>query len=111
VQALVRFTVGVAGALAGLTVLDRSPREECLVTFLSGLWGMVPDGHWTLHELGLESGGGLAGAHGSSLVDVCWFHHTIDALETGRDNAEAGVVLVVLVVLVGTYYRYDDWTA
>lgn len=109
-QALVHFTVGVVGALALLTVLDRPVREEFLVTFASGFWGMAPDGHWLLHEAGLAGPARVWRAfHASPTANLFWFHGVIDGLETGRPNLEAGIALAVLVVVVVGYYRFNDW--
>lgn len=110
-QALVHFTVGVAVALGVLTLLDRPVPEEFLLTFASGFWAMLPDGHWLLREFGFD---GLAepwlALHGSALANLFWFHGLIDSLETGRPNLEGGVALAILVVLVVGYYRFNDWT-
>jgi len=79
--------------------------------FASGFWGMVPDGHWMLHEFGVDGGAALwRNFHGSVFANVCWFHGLIDAMETGRDNLEAGIALAILLVLVAGYYRFNDWT-
>ena len=110
-QALVHFTVGVFMALLILSVLDWPVRREFLLLFASGFWAMLPDGHWLLREVGAD---GPAAAwlafHRSAYADVCWFHRAIDAIETGRPNLEAAVALGLLVVLVGVYYRFNDWT-
>lgn len=110
-QALVHFTVGVFMALMVLTFINRPVRQEFLVMFLSGFWGMAPDGHWLLREFGID---GLANTwrsvHQTAYANVFWFHHFIDSIETGRNNLEAGISLGILLVLVVGYYRYNDWT-
>jgi hypothetical protein len=93
-----------------LAFVDRPPRQEFLLLFFSGFWGLIPDGHWLLREFGAD---GVADAwksfHRSGYADLFWFHRLIDSLETGRNNLEAGAALVVLLVLVVGYYRYNDW--
>lgn len=109
-QALVHFTVGVFMALMLLTVIDRPVRQEFLLMFFSGFWGLVPDGHWLLRDVGID---GVAEmwkvVHQTPYANVFWFHHFIDSIETGRNNLEAGISLGVLLVLVLGYYRYNDW--
>jgi len=110
-QALVHFTVGVFMALLILVFVDRPAQQEFLLIFLSGFWGLIPDGHWLLREVGVD---GIANAwksfHQSSYADLFWFHRTIDSLETGRNNLEAGISLAILLVLVVGYYWYNDWS-
>lgn len=111
VQALVHFTVGVIVALSVLSVLDRPVREEFLTIFASGFWGMVPDGHWLLHEAGLNGVAGIWRAfHATPYANVFWLHGVIDGLETGRPNLEAGIALTVLAVAVVGYYWLNDWS-
>lgn len=110
-QALVHFTVGVCMALAILVFIDRPAREEFLLLFASGFWGLLPDGHWMLREAGLAGpAAAWQAVHRSPVVNVFWFHHYLDSIETGRNNLEAGVSLAVLLVLVFVYYRYNEWT-
>lgn len=110
VQALVHFTVGVFVGLSILTVVDWPVRREFALIFLSGFWGLIPDGHWLVAEFGAD---GVAAAwrafHRTPYANVFWFHHLIDSAETGRDTLEAGVALFALLVSVAGYYRYNDW--
>lgn len=109
-QALVHFAVGVFAALLVLVFVDRPVEEEFLATFLSGFWGLVPDGHWLLREFGIDGPAAAWRAfHQTPYANVFWFHHLVDSLETGRENLEAGVALGILLVLVFAYYRYNDW--
>jgi hypothetical protein len=72
---------------------------------------MVPDGHWLLREFGVDASVNVWWSfHRTPYADVFWFHYTIDSLETGRPNLEAGVSLAALVVAVLVYYRFNDWT-
>lgn len=91
IQALVHVTVGVSGALLALTVVEYPARDGFLSSFLSGLWALLPDGHWLAREAGL---GGLASGwkavHQSAYANVFWFHRATDSLETGRNILDAG---------------------
>lgn len=110
-QALVHFTVGVIIALFGLVFVDLPVRREFLLLFLSGFWGMLPDGHWLLVEFGITGPAATWKAvHGQPVANVFWFHHAIDGIDTGRPNLEAGIALALLLVLVAGYYRFNDWT-
>lgn len=107
---LVHFTVGVVVALAVLTAVDLPVRREFLVTFFSGFWGMIPDGHWLFREFGLDGPAtAWRSVHQSAFANVFWLHRVIDSLETGRPNLETGGALLVLLVVVLLYYRYNDW--
>ena len=111
-QALVHFAVGISIALLILTRTDLPARQEFLLMFCSGFWGLIPDGHWLFREFGIM---GIAGAwrtvHQTRYANVFWFHHFIDSIETGRNNLEAGVALGILLMVVVGYYHYNDWTA
>jgi hypothetical protein len=74
---------------------------------------MLPDGHWMLHEAGLDGPAAAWKAlHGSSaLADLFWFHRLLDGAETGRPRVEMGVALAGLAVAVGVYYLANDWDA
>ncbi|MFB6160951.1 MAG: hypothetical protein ABEJ61_07205 [Haloferacaceae archaeon] len=110
-QAVVHFAVGVVGALLVLTGVDWPVRREFLAAFASAFWAMLPDGHWLLSEFGVDGAAAAWKAvHGSALANLCWGHRLLDRAETGRPNLEAGVALAALVVAVGLYYRYNDWT-
>lgn len=110
-DALVHFAVGLAGGLLVFLVADWQPRSEFLATFVSGVWAMVPDGHWILREAGFVAAAETWRAvHASSpLMDVFWFHRLLDASETDRPNVEMGVALAGLLVAVGVYYVANDW--
>ncbi|QCC47197.1 hypothetical protein [Halobellus limi] len=110
-QALVHFTVGISIALLIFTRVDLPTPQEFLLMFCSGFWGLVPDGHWLFREFGIT---GVASTwravHQTVYVNVFWFHHFIDSIETGRNNLEAGIALGILLVAVAGYHRYNDWT-
>lgn len=109
-QAFVHFTVGVILALVILMVIDRPVSQEFLVMFASGVWGLIPDGHWMLREAGYV---GVAdrwrAVHETRFADLFWFHHYLDSIETGRNNLEAGIALAALCVVVVGYYWYNNW--
>jgi hypothetical protein len=109
-QAIVHFAVGMAGGLFLLLFVDWRQSREFLFTFASGVWAMLPDGHWMLSEFGFD---GVAAAwkslHRTALADLFWFHRFLDTHETGRGNLEAGVSLLLLFVVVGLYYVANDW--
>lgn len=110
-EALVHFAVGVCAALIVLSALDRPARREFLYMFSSGFWAMFPDGHWLLWELGFDTvAAPWQKLHQSAYADLFWFHRTIDSLETGRSILEIGIALVILLVLVLGFYRYNDWS-
>jgi hypothetical protein len=111
-DALVHFAVGLAGGLLALLLVDWPPRREFLATFVSGVWAMVPDGHWMLHELGIGAAAAAwKAAHTMSAANLFWFHRVIDRAETGRPKVETGVALFGLFVVVGLYYLGNDWDA
>jgi hypothetical protein len=109
-DALVHFAVGLAGGLFALLLLDWHPRREFLVTFGSGFWALIPDGHWVFRGLGFD---GIAGAwlafHRSAFADLFWFHRLLDRSETGAPKAEMAVAVAVLLVAVGVYALLNDW--
>lgn len=107
---IVHFVVGLTLGLVVLLFVDWPQRREFLFVFASGLWAILPDGHWMLAEFGLEGPAAVwKGFHRTAWVDVFWFHHLLDASETGRKNLEAGVSLFFLFVAVGIYYALNDW--
>lgn len=110
-QALVHFTVGVFMAILVLVFVDRPVRQEFLAMFLSGFWGLIPDGYWILREFGVKGPVNCwKSFHQTTYANLFWFHRFIDSIETGRNNLEAGISLAVLFVFVLVYYRYNDWT-
>ncbi|WP_372910422.1 hypothetical protein [Salinigranum sp.] len=111
-DALVHFAVGLTGGLLALLLVDWSPRREFLVTFASGVWAMIPDGHWMFHELGVDSvATAWRAAHATPAANLFWFHRVLDRSETGRPRVEMGVALVGLFVAVGAFYVVNDWDA
>ena len=111
-QALVHFAVGISMALLILTRINLAASQEFLLMFCSGFWGLLPDGHWLFRESGfLGIATSWRAVHQTVYVNVFWFHHFIDSIETGRKNVEAGVALGILLVAVAGYYRYNEWTS
>jgi hypothetical protein len=109
-EALVHFAVGLTGGLLALLLVDWAPRREFLATFASGIWAMVPDGHWMFHEFGFDTVAAVWKAfHMTTLANLFWFHRVLDRSETGRPNLEMGVALFGLLVVVGIYYTVNDW--
>ena len=110
-QTFVHFAVGVACAVLLLTGFDLPPRIEFLLAFASGVWANLPDGYWLLVEFGWDSGvDELRSIHDTSWMNVFWFHHLIDELETSRPNLEAGIAMAVMLVAVGVFYALNDWS-
>jgi hypothetical protein len=109
-EAIVHFAVGLTGGLLLLLFVDWAQPREFLLTFASGVWAMLPDGHWMLSEFGL---GGPAAVwksfHMTAFADLFWFHRFLDTHETGRGNLEAGLSLLLLFAVVGLYYAANDW--
>ena len=109
-DALVHFAVGLAGGLLVLTLVDSPPRREVPLAFASGIWALLPDGHWMLVELGLDAPAPAWRAlHRTAFANLFWFHRWLDLNETGRPNAEGGLALLILIVAVGVYYVFNDW--
>jgi hypothetical protein len=109
-QAIVHFTVGLAGGLLVLLFVDWDQSREFLFTFASGVWALVPDGHWMLSEFGFDGPAAVwKSFHQTALANVFWFHHFLDGRETGRGNLEAGAGLLLLLVVVGVYYVANSW--
>jgi hypothetical protein len=111
-DALVHFAVGLTGGLFALLAVDWRPQSEFLATFASGVWAMVPDGHWMLHEAGFAAPASLWRAfHATSAANLFWFHHVLDQHETGRPKVEMGVAFAGLLLAVVVYYLGNDWDA
>ena len=109
-EALVHFSVGLTAGLLVLLVVDWAPSREFLFPFASGVWAMLPDGHWMLSEFGVDGpAAAWKAVHATAVADLFWFHRFIDTHETGRRNLEAGASLLLLVVAVGLYYLGNDW--
>jgi hypothetical protein len=109
-QALVHFTIGLSGALVVLIFVDWPPQQEFPLIFLSGVWAIVPDGHWLLWELGaIRPAMVWRAIHQTALADVFWFHHVIDSIETGQENLEIALSLWALLVAVFGYYHFNNW--
>lgn len=110
-KAITHFAVGMSVGVLLVTLFDLRAREEFVAVFLSGIWAMVPDGHWLFREMGVTSVAVVwRRFHQSSLANLCWFHRVLDTNETARPNVEAAMALLVLAVSIGIYYRYNDWT-
>ena len=111
-DAIVHFAVGLTGGLLVLLFVDWPHRREFLFTFASGVWALVPDGHWMLTEFGIDGPAAVWKAlHTTALANLFWFHRFLDTHETGRRNLEMGVSLLLLFVAVGLYYVANDWGA
>lgn len=111
-EAIVHFAVGLTGGLLVLLFVDWEQSREFLATFASGVWAMVPDGHWMLSEFGVDGPAAVwKSFHGTAWANLFWFHHLLDSHETGRGNLEAGVSLFALVLAVGVYYAANNWGA
>jgi hypothetical protein len=111
-DALVHFAVGLAGGLLALLLVDWPPRWEFLASFGSGIWAMVPDGHWMLRVAGVDGPAAVwKSFHGTPVADVFWLHRLLDRSETGAPKVEMGVALVGLTVVVGLYFLGNDWSA
>lgn len=109
-EALVHFALGLTGGLFALVFLDLHPRREFLMMFASGLWALIPDGHWVCRGLGLDSIADVWFAfHRSQFADLFWFHWTLDRGETGAPKAELAVALAMLCLSVGVYALFNDW--
>lgn len=109
---IVHFVVGLACGLLVLLFVDWPPRREFLFLFASGLWAILPDGHWMLTEFGLDGPAAVwKSFHRTAFANLFWFHHFLDASETGRKNLEAGASLLFLFAAVGVYYVANDWGA
>jgi len=109
---VVHFVVGLTLGLVVLVVVDWPQHREFLFVFASGLWAILPDGHWMLTEFGLDGPAAVwKGFHRTVFADPFWFHHFLDASETGRKNLEAGMGLFFLFVAVGVYYAANNWEA
>lgn len=109
-QAIVHFSLGLTGGLLVLLFVDWAQPREFLFTFASGIWGMLPDGHWMLSAFGLDGPAAVwRSVHMTPFANVFWFHHFLDAHETGHDNIEAGASLLLLVLVVCLYYLSNDW--
>jgi hypothetical protein len=111
-DAFVHFTVGLGGGLLALLLVNWPTQREFLVMFASGVWALVPDGHWMLHEAGFHAPASLwRAAHHTTAANLFWFHQIIDRAETGRPKVEMGVALVGLLLVVGVYYVVNDWSS
>jgi hypothetical protein len=109
-DALVHFAVGLTGGLLVLLFVDWPPRREFLFTFGSGVWALVPDGHWMLTEFGLDGPATVwKSLHTTALANLFWFHRFLDGHETGRGKLEMGASLLLLFVAVALYYVANDW--
>jgi len=109
-DALVHFSVGVACGLLVLTAVDLRPRVEFPLAFASGVWALVPDGHWMLSEVGLAGPASVWKAfHATAVANVFWLHRLIDLSETARPKLEQGIALAGLLVAVTVYYAVNDW--
>ena len=107
---IVHFVVGLTCGLVALLFVDWPQRREFLFVFASGLWAILPDGHWMLTEFGFDGPAAVwKSFHQTAWTNLFWFHHFLDNHETGRRNLEAGVSLLLLFAAVGVYYVANDW--
>lgn len=110
-QAIVHFAVGLAGGLLVLLFVDWEQPLEFLFLFASGIWAMLPDGHWMLSAFGFAGAAAVwKSFHQTAWANLFWFHHFLDASETGQNNLEAGASLLLLFVAVAVYYLANDWS-
>jgi hypothetical protein len=109
-QLMVHFSVGLAGGLLVLTVVDVAPRVEFPAAFASGVRGVVPDGHWLLAEAGATGPAAVwKAAHGTAWANLFPFHGLLDHYETGRGVLEGGAALLLMLVVVAGYALLNDW--
>lgn len=109
---IVHFVVGLACGLLVLLFVDWPPRREFLFVFASGLWAILPDGHWMLTAFGLDGAAAVwKSFHRTVWANLFWFHRLLDNSETGRTNLEAGASLLFLFAVVAIYYVANDWRA
>ena len=109
-QALAHFFVGLAGGLFAFTVLDFTVRREVPGIFLSGIWALVPDGHRFFRMATVYAvSEPWQSVHRSPVANVFWFHHVLDASETGIKEFEIAATLVIFIASLGIYYAFNDW--
>ena len=110
-QAFVHFAVGVCIGLLVLPLVDLPSNQKFLLIFASGFWALIPDGHWIFKEFDimLDVQSSWRAVHQTDYVNIFWFHHFIDRIETGRNKLETGVMFCALFVMVLYYYRFNNW--
>ncbi|PSQ12470.1 hypothetical protein BRC93_02075 [Halobacteriales archaeon QS_5_70_15] len=107
---IVHFVVGLTFGLVVLLFVDWPQPREFLFIFASGLWAIIPDGHWMFSEFGFDGPAAVwKSFHQTAFANLFWFHRFLDNHETGRKNLEAGTSLLLLFVAVVTYYVANDW--
>jgi hypothetical protein len=112
VELFVHFAAGTAGALAAFTLLDWAPRREFIATLASGLWGVLPDGHWMLSDAGFAGAAAAwKAAHASAFANAFWLHRALDRAETGNTRLESAAALAVLAAAGVAYWYANDWSA
>lgn len=107
-NAFVHFAVGLSLGLLILGVIEIATRTEFLLTFTSGVWALIPDGHWMLHAFGATDAAAVwKQFHRSPMANLFWFHRFIDRHETGQPKVEMEIALGLVSVLF--YYFVNSW--
>ena len=106
-MAIAHFAVGTMATALLLALIAPRLLRSPTVLVAGGVWGMIPDIHWVLPR-GSEL---VRSFHTTPYANLFWFHHFLDASETGQENLEAGASLLLLLVAVGIYYLENDWDA
>lgn len=101
--AIAHFAFGAAVTVLVVTYLVPGVRYPRIVALAGGVWAMLPDAHWVSPVYAAE----LKALHGSSLVDLFFLHHTLDALDAGDSKTVAAAMVALLFVATALAERRE----
>lgn len=103
--AIAHFAFGAAMTTLVVMLLLPDLRFSRTLVLVGGGWAMVPD----LHQISPAGQAQLYEFHRTSpVVDLFWFHRTLDSLDPADSKTVAAVLLAVFIVttLVAEYRSY-----
>lgn len=99
--AVTHFAVGTTLTALVATYLVPGVRYPRVLSGLGGVWAMLPDAHWVSPVAAAP----LKRLHATHLMDLFWFHRSLDRLDAGDSKLVAAAALALLLVATALVER------